>query len=230
MSEFPKGHVFIKICGIKDERDIKILSKSGVDGTGFVVGRVKSKRRIPISRAKELAFMARDKGLISFLVTTSPSPEEILEYIRHIKPDAVQLHGDITPEEVERIKENFSGKIFKVLKVPIKAENPEMKAKKLLFLQKRYEIDGLVLDTNHNEGGSGISHDWRVSQIVIERAKIPVFLAGGLNQKNVQQALCLHPAGIDVSSGVETDGKKDGEKISAFVKEVRNFESPNQDH
>jgi phosphoribosylanthranilate isomerase len=222
--EILKDQVFIKICGIKEEKDIELLTQSGVDGIGFVVGKVNSKRRITANKARELISMARGNGLTSFFVTTSTSSEEIIRIIEHIKPDAIQLHGDITSEEVEKIKEDFSGKIFKVLKVPIKAENPEIEAKKLLFLQQIYEVDGLVLDTDLLEGGTGIPHDWRVSREVIQGSSIPVILAGGLNPENVQQALFLRPAGVDVSSGVEIRGRKNRQKVSEFVREVKSFE------
>jgi phosphoribosylanthranilate isomerase len=84
--------------------------------------------------------------------------------------------------------------------------------------------DAVLLDTlkNGKLGGTGEVHDWSVSADIARNLQIPVILAGGLNPSNVGKAIrTVRPYAVDVSSGVETAGRKDQEKIESFVREVR---------
>ncbi len=84
--------------------------------------------------------------------------------------------------------------------------------------------DAVLLDTlaNGKLGGTGAVHDWNKSAKIVEGLKVPVILAGGLNPGNVAAAIeKVRPYAVDVSSGLETGGKKDPQKILSFVREVR---------
>ena len=85
------------------------------------------------------------------------------------------------------------------------------------------QVDALLLDSGNQTlavkelGGTGRTHDWRVSRAIVEAVDVPVFLAGGLNPSNVAEAIeQVHPFGLDVCSGVRTDGKLDAEKLERF--------------
>ncbi len=85
------------------------------------------------------------------------------------------------------------------------------------------QVDALLLDSGNQSlavkelGGTGRTHDWRISRAIVEAVEVPVFLAGGLNPSNVAEAIeQVHPFGLDVCSGVRTDGKLDAEKLEPF--------------
>ncbi len=85
------------------------------------------------------------------------------------------------------------------------------------------KVDALLLDSGNQSlavkelGGTGRTHDWRISRAIVEAVEVPVFLAGGLNPSNVAEAVeQVHPFGLDVCSGVRTDGKLDAEKLECF--------------
>jgi phosphoribosylanthranilate isomerase len=84
--------------------------------------------------------------------------------------------------------------------------------------------DAILLDTfkDGELGGTGIVHDWSLSAILAKELRVPVILAGGLNALNVGEAIrTVRPYAVDVSTGVETNGRKDREKVESFIKEVR---------
>lgn len=95
-------------------------------------------------------------------------------------------------------------------------------------LQVSEQVDALLLDSGNPNleikelGGTGRTHDWRLSRTIREQVSIPVFLAGGLNSGNVKQAITeVEPYGIDVCSGVRTKGLLDSSKLELFVRAVR---------
>jgi phosphoribosylanthranilate isomerase len=95
-------------------------------------------------------------------------------------------------------------------------------------MRSAQDVDALLLDSGNPSlqvkelGGTGRVHDWRISRRIVENAGIPVFLAGGLNAENVAQAVAaVGPAGVDICSGVRTNGRLDGAKLRTFVAAVR---------
>ena len=124
--------------------------------------------------------------------------------------DAVQLHGDESPAFCKRIKH----RVIKAVRVKDASSLKEM---------SRYSVDAFLLDTYQKGlwGGTGQAFDWKLAT----RAKKygPVILAGGLNARNVKEAIRkVRPYGLDVSSGVEqSPGKKDPKKVKAFLNAVR---------
>ena len=87
------------------------------------------------------------------------------------------------------------------------------------------EADALLLDSGNPRlaikelGGTGRRHDWTISRRIVDQSRVPVFLAGGLNAGNVREAIdTVQPFGVDICSGVRTDGKLDAEKLGMFTK------------
>jgi len=124
--------------------------------------------------------------------------------------DAVQLHGDESPAFCKKIKR----RVIKVVRVKDIASLKEM---------SRYAVDGFLLDTYKEDqwGGTGQVFDWELASRAKKQG--PVIIAGGLNPRNVKAAIKkVQPYGVDVSSGVEqSPGKKDPNKMKAFIKAVR---------
>jgi phosphoribosylanthranilate isomerase len=128
--------------------------------------------------------------------------------------DIIQIHGSLEPENIAILK----NKIYQRLIVAINSESQETHGLDSI-------ADAILLDTLNNGklGGSGKTHDWNMSAELVERLKVPVILAGGLNPNNVVEAVRkVRPYAVDVSSGVETDGRKDPEKINSFIREAKN--------
>jgi phosphoribosylanthranilate isomerase len=204
--------MFVKICGIKSLDELKIVERYA-DATGVVV-ECESKRRISIEKAKKLIAQAE---IPVFVVSTLESFEEWSYVIEKTEASHVQIHTDtINPKDVERIKSEFDVFIMKAFKVPKRSENPDVDAVRLIEEIEMFDVDMILLDTGK---GSGITHDHRVSKIIAEQYDI--VLAGGLNPKNVAEIVeFVKPFGVDVSSGVELNGRKDEGLIREFVKEV----------
>lgn len=205
--------MFVKICGIRDLNDLRIVERYA-DATGVVV-ECESKRRISLDEAKAIVENAE---IPVFVVSTLSDFGGWRWVVEKTNAEYVQIHTDsINPKDVERIKSEFGVFIMKAFKVPKKSEDPIKDAEKLIEQIEQFEVDRILLDTGK---GSGITHDHRVSRIVAE--KFDVVLAGGLNPRNVAEIVeFVKPFGVDVSSGVERNGRKDEDLIREFVSVVK---------
>ncbi len=200
---------FVKICGIKSGKELKIVERYA-DATGVVV-ECESKRRVSLEKAKEIIKIAK---IPVFVVSTLDSFDGWANIIEKTQAKFVQIHTDfIKPKDVEKIKSEFGVFVMKAFKVPKKSEDPIKDAEKLLAQIEQFEVDRILLDTGK---GSGTTHDHRISKVIAE--KFDIVLAGGLNPQNVAEIVkFVKPFGVDVSSGVENNGRKDEELIKKFI-------------
>lgn len=197
----------IKICGLTTPQEAEWVSKAQADYAGMVLFFPKSKRNITIEQAKEIMKSLSSK-IKKVAVVVSPSALQLKE-IQEAGFDIVQIHGQVIPEALG------------ILQIPfLRAFNVDNMQE-----WERYEAEpkciGYVFDAV--KPGSGKTFDWSSIPNLPEDGK-PYLLAGGLNPDNVGSAVAaMHPYGVDVSSGVESDSGtgKDPEKIEAFVKAVR---------
>lgn len=197
----------IKICGLTTPQEAEWVSKAQADYAGMVLFFPKSKRNITIEQAKEIMKSLSSK-IQKVAVVVSPSALQIKE-IQEAGFDIVQIHGQVFSEALG------------ILQIPfLRAFNVDNMQE-----WERYEAEskcvGYVFDAV--KPGSGETFDWSSIPNLPEDGK-PYLLAGGLNPDNVGSAVAaMHPYGVDVSSGVESDSGmgKDPEKIEAFVKAVR---------
>ncbi|MCS7119049.1 MAG: phosphoribosylanthranilate isomerase [Archaeoglobaceae archaeon] len=194
--------MIIKICGIKNIRELEIVEKYA--DFGGVVVKSESKRCIALEKAKEIISNSK---IPIFVVSTSEKLLDWQEIIAKTECDLVQIHGKMKVEDFERIREEvIVMKAFIVKNLGIFEEI------------KSYRPHYILLDSGC---GSGKVHDWSVSREVAKR--YPIILAGGLNKNNVIHAIeFVKPLGVDVSSGVEKNGFKDENLVSEFVKVVKN--------
>lgn len=184
----------IKICGLFRACDIEYVNAAKPDYIGFVF--TKSKRQVPLEHAKFLKSRL-DPQITAVGVFMDAELSFIEEVLREGIVDMVQLHGSETEEYIEQI----AVPVIKAVRIGDPIPN---NANYLLF--------------DSQEAGSGIPFDW--SQI--PKTEQPFFLAGGITLENLPQAIQVNPFGIDVSSGVETEGLKDRQKIETIVRSVRN--------
>ena len=209
----------IKICGIKTAEHALASAKAGADFIGMVFA--PSARQITTDTAVKItAALKKEKPGIEvvgvFVNTDAGTVNHIVELCRL---DRVQLSGD---EPWEYCRE-IAKPIIKVMRV--NRNNPAGKVGKDIEygvkLLKGQKIT-ILLDTTAEGkyGGTGETFDWELAAPIARR--FPVIIAGGLMPGNVAEAIkTLHPWGVDVSTGVETAGIKDMEKIKEFIEAVR---------
>lgn len=203
--------VFVKICGIKTLEELEMVERYA-DASGVVV-KANSKRAVSIDAAK---MIIREAVIPVFLVSTLKDPEQWIELIEGCEADYVQIHADVEPEVVEEVRD-MGVFVMKAFEVPENCSNPEAVAQKIVETARICKADLILLDTGK---GSGKLHDHRVSKIVAR--KLDVVLAGGLNPENVAGIVeFVKPFGVDVSSGVEVNGRKSETLVSKFVKRAK---------
>ena len=190
----------VKICGLSTKEAVKTAVSVGADYIGFVFA--PSKRQVTVEQATELAkFIPSHIQKVGVFV--SPSRAELLEAIEKVGLDLVQVHGQV----VDKLFENLPCGRIQAVQVDGDGHVPNSQADYLLF-------DAPV-------AGSGQTFDW--GQLDTTELSQPFFIAGGLNEDNVARAIQhFSPFAVDVSSGVETEGQKDHEKIRRFIERVKN--------
>lgn len=197
----------VKICGLQQVAHVQAAVNAGADFIGFMFA--PSKRRISVEQAMELVqhIPASVKKVGVFVNETA---ETIQQIAAQVGLDYIQYHGDETPEQIEQIGLP-SIKAFSIQS----AQDVERAA--------AYEVDYYLFDAPGTDfrGGSGNAFDWTLlDQMNIAQEK--VILAGGLNEDNVHIAsMLVEPFAVDVSSGVETDGIKDTDKIKRFIERAK---------
>ena len=189
----------VKICGLSTKEAVRTAVSAGADYIGFVFA--PSKRQVTLEQATELAKLI-PSHIQKVGVFVSPNQLELLEAIEKVGLDFVQVHGQV----VDKLFENLPCASIQAVQVDGDGHVPNSQADYLLF-------DAPV-------AGSGQTFDW--GQLDTTDLSQPFFIAGGLNEDNVEEAIQhFTPFAVDVSSGVETDGQKDHEKIRRFIERVK---------
>jgi len=198
--------VKVKICGIRDEETALAAVAAGADALGFVFA--PGLRQVDRKLARVIC--TKLPPFVSRVGVFVDAPAGVVqETAAYCGLDVVQLHGSETPEYCRQLK-------YKVVKA--------FRVRDAGFMEKinYYRCSAVLLDTYVPglAGGTGRSFDWRLARLpALNR---PVILAGGLNPDNIRRALAeAGPYAVDVSSGVETRGKKDLEKISLFIQRAK---------
>ena len=189
----------VKICGLSTKEAVKTAVSAGADYIGFVFA--PSKRQVTVEQVIELAkFIPSHIQKVGVFV--SPSRAELLEAVDKVGLDFVQVHGQVADD----LFEDLPCASIQAVQVDEGGHVPNSQADYLLF-------DAPV-------AGSGQTFDW--AQLDTTELAQPFFIAGGLNEDNVARAIQpFTPFAVDVSSGVETDGQKDHEKIRRFIERVK---------
>lgn len=196
----------IKICGIRRFEDIDIVNKYKPDYIGFIFA--KSKRQITPEFAAELAERL-DKSIKTVGVFVNSPVCEVERASKIAGLSAVQLHGDENEKYIKSL--SLNSEIWKAVRLKDGDDIPNFDGADRILLDKFKD---------NEYGGSGEAFDWScVGEIKTDK---PIILAGGLTSSNVKTGIGIfNPWGVDVSSGVETNGFKDAEKISKFINIIR---------
>jgi phosphoribosylanthranilate isomerase len=194
----------IKLCGLSRPEDVLAANGLAPDYIGFVFWR-KSRRFVDYDTAIELKKLL-DPKIQAVGVFVDEEPDTVNRLLNRNIIDLAQLHGGEDESYINRLRRLTDKPIIKAFR--IKTESDIQSA-------MNSTADYILLDSG---AGTGSMFDWEL----LRGVNRPYFLAGGLSPDNAALAVrSLHPYGVDVSSGIETDGLKDKIKMTAFVRAVR---------
>ncbi|MFB6308504.1 MAG: phosphoribosylanthranilate isomerase [Haloarculaceae archaeon] len=207
----------VKICGITRTEDLRAAVDSGADAVGVVSGvTVDTPREVDRERAAELVEQV-PPFVDSALVTMPESGQKAARQYEAIEPDAVQVHGTLSPTEVGA----FSHRVDADVIAAVDADDPDEDLQAYAAV-----ADALLVDSTDEAGGGGTgrTHDWERTREIVElvssdETETPVILAGGLTPENVAGAVeTVGPYAVDVATGVEREGGlKDHAAVREFV-------------
>lgn len=212
----------IKLCGMMKPCDIEYANRVKPDFVGFIFAN--TRRKISAAQAKQFR-EALDAEIPAVGVFVNEDISVITSLVQDGCIDMIQLHGEEDADYIRRLREICDVPVIKAVKVQMVEQIRQAAA---------LPVDYLLLDTYRKGvlGGTGEAFDWEL----LREAKIvagdtaegelfgkPYFLAGGLHAGNLREAAALGSYGLDVSSGIETDGSKDFTKMVEVMELVRKF-------
>ena len=208
----------IKICCISSIDEARMAISFGAAAIGLV-GKMPSGPG-PIEDAL-IAYIIQTvpPPIATFLLTSETTAEDIIAHHQRVHSSTIQIVDAVTERNYKLIRERLpSVKLVQVIHVIDESSVAEA-------VELSEEADALLLDSGNPKlavkelGGTGRVHNWNLSKKIVEQSKVPVFLAGGLNAGNVAEAIeTVNPFGVDICSGVRTNGNLDKQKLDAFFK------------
>ena len=211
----------VKICCISSEAEAALAISMGASAIGLVSRMPSGPGPIPESRIRDIARTV-PPGVATFLLTSETTPEPIVAQQRYTGTSTLQLVDSVAPAVYAALRDALPG-IRIVQVVHVRDDGALAEALQLSPL-----VDAILLDSGNPSlsikelGGTGRAHDWAVSRKIRDAVQVPVYLAGGLNPGNVGKAIAqVQPFGVDVCSGLRTDGRLDASKLEQFMRAVR---------
>ncbi len=211
----------VKICCIASVEEAGLAIAAGADALGLVASMPSGPGPIRDEQIAAIAAVA-PPPLATFLLTAETSAAAIAEHVQRTRPTTVQIVSHIDPAESARLAA-LEPDVRRVQVIHVEGADA-------LDLIPRYapHVHAFLLDSGRPNafvrelGGTGRVHDWSVSAAFVQASPHPVFLAGGLTPDNAAEAIRrVRPFGLDLCSGVRTDGKLDPIKLAAFMEPVR---------
>ena len=193
----------------------------GASAVGLVSRMPSGPGPIPESRIRDIARTV-PPGVDTFLLTCETTAEPIIAQQRYCGANTLQLVDEVAPGVYSALREALPG-IRIVQVIHVRDEGALAESRQLSPL-----VDAILLDSGNPSlsikelGGTGRAHDWAVSRKIRDAVQVPVYLAGGLNPGNVGHAIAqVQPFGVDVCSGLRTEGRLDATKLEQFMRAVR---------
>ena len=210
----------IKICCISSEEEAQMAIRHGASALGLVGEMPSGPGVIGDPLIAKIAAKA-PPPIATFLLTSRTDAKRIIDHQRSVRTNTVQMVDALESGTYREIREALPG-INLVQVIHVLGEESLDEA-----LSLAPEVDAILLDSgNPNKaikelGGTGKTHNWVISRKIVEQVSVPIFLAGGLNPGNARKAIEeVGPFGLDLCSGVRTDGKLDEFKLAAFMETV----------
>jgi phosphoribosylanthranilate isomerase len=211
----------VKICCIASIEEAWMAIKAGASAIGLVSEMPSGPGPIPESLIAKIAATI-PPGVSSFLLTCKQDAAGIIDQQRRLRVNTIQICDRLPPGGHRELREALPGvSLVQVVHVT----GPEAVDE---AIEVAPQVDAVLLDSGNQSleikelGGTGRTHDWKLSRRIREAINVPMFLAGGLNPANVAAAIReVQPFGIDVCSGLRTNGSLDNDKLSAFMRVIR---------
>lgn len=212
----------VKICCISSPEEARLAISAGASALGLV-GKMPSGPGIISDEMIRTIASIVPPGVASFLLTSETEAGSIIQHHESTRTNTIQLVDDIPDNIYVKLKNAMpSVRLVQVIHVQGFESLDEA-------LRKADFVDALLLDSGNPNlpvrelGGTGRVHNWEVSAKIVEQSKVPVYLAGGLHPGNVQAAIDrVRPFGLDLCSGVRTNGQLDPQKLESFFSVLNN--------
>lgn len=210
----------VKICCIMSPYEAQLAVEAGASALGLVGSMPSGPGVIPDSDIAAIAAVV-PVPVASVLLTSRRFAAEIAAHHRAVRTSVIQIVDSLPEGALRELRELLPGiRLMQVVHVL-----DERSIDEALAVQE--SVDAVLLDSGRPHlpvkelGGTGRQHDWTLSRRIREALRIPIFLAGGLRPENVRRAIAeVGPFGLDVCSGVRTNGKLDPAKLTAFIREA----------
>ena len=210
----------VKICCISSPEEAQMAIRAGASALGLVGNMPSGPGVISDELIKEIA-QSVPPPIATFLLTSQTDAQQIIEHQRRVQTNTVQIVDALQTGTYAAIRAALPGiKLVQVIHVIDEKTIDEA-------LELAEWVDALLLDSGNPNltikelGGTGRVHNWEISRKIRESIKIPLFLAGGLRPENVQEAIeRVQPFGLDLCSGVRTNGQLDPRKLEYFFKAI----------
>jgi phosphoribosylanthranilate isomerase len=208
----------IKVCCIASVEEAKTAISHGASAIGLV-GRMPSGPGPISDELIQKIAKATPPPIATFLLTCETMVSEIIKHHYRTFTNSIQIVDALSEGKYDELKMRLPAvKIVQVIHVMDESSVDEA-------IRISEHVDALLLDSGNPKlavkelGGTGRVHNWKLSRKIVEQAKVPVFLAGGLNETNVRRAIEeVQPFGLDLCSGVRTNGSLDLQKLERFFK------------
>lgn len=207
----------IKICCISSVAEAELAIGAGTDVLGLVGHMPSGPGTITDELAAAIVAYVPSQ-VETFLLTSETSVQGITAQQNRVNSSALQMVDEIDTGDYQLIRLSLPGvKLIQVIHVLDQTSVDQA-------IQISGDVDALLLDSGNPSltikelGGTGRTHDWKLSQKIVASVDVPVYLAGGINQSNVQNAINqVNPYGLDLCRSVRTDGHLDASKLSGFM-------------
>ena len=210
----------VKICCIASREEAELAIELGASALGLVSTMPSGPGVISDQLITQIAAVV-PPPIATFLLTSRQSADGIIEQQRSCRTNCIQICDRLSSGTYHALREALPGvSLIQVIHVTGRESVDEA-------VKVAPEVDAILLDSGNQSlavkelGGTGRTHDWTLSREIREHISVPMFLAGGLNAGNVRQAIReVGPFGLDICSGVRTEGKLDRSKLKAFFDAV----------
>ena len=210
----------VKVCCIETPEAAALAIRYGADALGLVGPMPSGTGIIDLATAAWLA-NGVPPPIATFLLSSATEPEELLAQCRQVAPTALQIVDTVDPAAYALLRRELPA-LRLVQVVHVTGEQTVAEALAIATL-----VDALLLDSGSPDapvrllGGTGKVHDWAISRRIVDDLPVPVLLAGGLTPANVAAAIRgVRPFGVDLCTGLRTDGELDESKLAAFMQAV----------
>lgn len=212
----------LKVCCNQSIHEAGVAIAHGADAVGLVAKMPTGPGPIPDELIADIA-AAVPPPVATFLLTCETSPQEVVDHVVRTRVNTVQLVDEAVGTDVYHAlrDQRPTVRIVQVIHVRTEASIDDA-------INAGMHCDAILLDSGNPDarelGGTGRVHDWTISREIVDNSPVPVFLAGGLTPENVRDAVrTVHPFGVDVCTGVRTDGRLDHTKLEAFVAAINSL-------